>query len=75
MALGLRDLGRRHDGYGVVAGYYPAFRHAFLESARAILGEEFSAPVERAWTDTIDMIIKSMLGPVTEQASAQTLGS
>jgi class 3 adenylate cyclase len=26
MALGLRDLGRRHDGYGVAAEYYPAFR-------------------------------------------------
>jgi adenylate cyclase len=75
MALGLRDLGRRHAGYGVVAGHYPAFRHAFLESARAILGAEFTAPVERAWADTIDMIIKFMLEPVADQASAQTLES
>lgn len=34
MTLGLRDLGQRHDGYGVAAEYYPAFRQAFLESAR-----------------------------------------
>lgn len=65
MALGLQDLGRRHDGYGVVAEYYPAFRQAFLESARAVLGDEFSAPVERAWADIIDMIINSMLGKST----------
>lgn len=66
MALGLRELGRRHDGYGVAAGYYPAFRHAFLESARAILGDKYSAPVERAWADTMDMIIKAMLGPAAD---------
>ncbi|MEJ8810865.1 adenylate/guanylate cyclase domain-containing protein [Variovorax ureilyticus] len=64
MALGLRDLGRRHEGYGVAAGYYPAFRQAFLESAREILDERHTAQVEKAWADTIDMIIESMRGPV-----------
>jgi len=60
MMLGLRDLGRRHDGYGVAPEYYPAFRQAFLESARAVLGERHTPQVERAWADTIDMIIASM---------------
>ena len=64
MALGLRDLGRRHDGYGVAAEFYPAFRQAFLESARGVLDERYTPQVEKAWTDTIDMIIKSMHGPV-----------
>ena len=40
MTLGLRDLGRRHDGYGVAAEYYPAFRQAFLESARCTTGKQ-----------------------------------
>jgi len=64
MTLGLRDLGRRHDGYGVAAEYYPAFRQAFLESARGVLGERHTPQVEKAWADTIDMIIASMHGPV-----------
>ncbi len=64
MALGLRDLGRRHDGYGVEPEYYPAFRQAFLESARGVLGEKQTPQVEKAWADTIDMIIDSMHGPV-----------
>jgi class 3 adenylate cyclase/hemoglobin-like flavoprotein len=63
MTLGLRDLGRRHDGYGVAAEYYPAFRQAFLESARGVLGERYTPQVEKAWADTIDMIIESMRGP------------
>jgi len=60
MALGLRDLGRRHDAYGVAPEYYPAFRQAFLESARGILGERHTPQVEKAWADTIDMIIEAM---------------
>jgi class 3 adenylate cyclase/hemoglobin-like flavoprotein len=64
MTLGLRDLGRRHDGYGVASEYYPAFRQAFLESARGVLGERHTPQVEKAWADTIDMIIDSMRGPV-----------
>ncbi len=62
MALGLRDLGRRHDGYGVASGHYPAFRQAFLEATRATLGDKHTPQVERAWADTIDMIIASMRG-------------
>ena len=64
MTLGLQDLGRRHDGYGVAAEHYPAFRQAFLESARGVLGERHTPQVEKAWADTIDMIIESMRGPV-----------
>ena len=64
MTLGLRDLGRRHDGYGVAAEHYPAFRQAFLESARGVLGERHTPQVEKAWADTIDMIFASMHGPV-----------
>jgi hemoglobin-like flavoprotein len=62
MTLGLRDLGRRHVGYGVAPEYYPAFRRAFLESAREVLGERHTPHVEKAWADTIDTIVETMLG-------------
>ena len=62
LRLGLRDLGRRHDDYGVAPEYYAAFRQAFLESVGAVLGEKHTPQVARAWADTIDMIIGSMRG-------------
>jgi adenylate cyclase len=62
MRLGLRDLGHRHDDYGVAPEYYAAFRQAFLESVAGILGEKHTPPVEKAWADTIDLIIASMRG-------------
>jgi hemoglobin-like flavoprotein len=60
MTLGIRDLGRRHDDYGVTPEHYPAFREAFLEAARGILADRLTPQVEKAWADTIDMIIKAM---------------
>jgi class 3 adenylate cyclase/hemoglobin-like flavoprotein len=62
MTLGLRDLGRRHIGYGVAPEHYPAFRQAFLESARGVLGDRCTRQVEKAWADTIDRIVETMLG-------------
>jgi hemoglobin-like flavoprotein len=62
MTVGLRELRRRHDGWGVAPEHYPAFRRAFLESARASLGEKHTADVERAWAETIDMITESIRG-------------
>jgi hemoglobin-like flavoprotein len=62
LTLGLRDLGRRHDTYGVADEYYPAFRQAFLESARVVLGERHTPQVEKAWADILDMIIVAMRG-------------
>jgi hemoglobin-like flavoprotein len=64
MTPGLRDLGRRHDGYGVTDKYYTAFRQPFLESARATLGQRHTPQVEKAWADTIDLITGSMRGPL-----------
>jgi class 3 adenylate cyclase/hemoglobin-like flavoprotein len=65
MTLGLQDLGQRHDRYGVTREHYPAFRQAFLESARDVLGERHTPQVEKAWADTIDRIIATMRGPAS----------
>jgi adenylate cyclase len=62
MTLGLQDLGQRHDRYGVRREHYPAFRQAFLDSARDVLGERHTPQVEKAWADTIDRIIATMRG-------------
>ena len=60
MELGLRDLGRRHRGYGVPAGHYPVFRQAFLDAVRVILGDRHTTDVDHAWAAVIDLIIEAM---------------
>jgi len=61
MTLGLHELARRHAGYGVAAEHYTIFRRVFLDSVRAILAEECTAQVEKAWAATIDSIVTIML--------------
>ncbi len=61
MTLGLQSLGRRHADYGVPPEYYPFFRQSFLEAVRVVLGETHTPDIERAWADTLDMVINSML--------------
>lgn len=60
MALGLRDLGRRHAKLGVAAEHYPIFRQAFLDAAREVLAERYTPQIEAAWAATIDTIIEAM---------------
>jgi hemoglobin-like flavoprotein len=64
MRLGLQSLGRRHTSYGVPPAYYPFFRQAFLEAMRVVLGDKHTPDIEKAWADTLEMIVRSMLGPL-----------
>jgi len=61
MALGLRDLGRRHAHAGVRAEHCPLLRQVFLETVRSILGAQYTTEVEAAWATTIDSMITTML--------------
>lgn len=70
-ALSRRDLGRRKNCCSFVSGYYPSFSYALLKSPLAVVGDKYAAPVARAWTDTFDINLKSMLGPGTKQAPAR----
>jgi hemoglobin-like flavoprotein len=57
----LRDLGRRHAGYGVRTEDYLPFTEAVLWAIKQYLGPEFTAEVEAAWKKLFDFI--------TEQAT------
>lgn len=69
MWLGLRSLGQRHAGYGVPREYYPSVRQALLEAVRVTLGEMHTPQMEKAWADTMEMLIDSMLGPLEAKTS------
>ncbi len=60
LELGLRQLGRRHKGYGVNLGHYPVVRDAFLETVRKELGEECTPQVIQAWEKALDFILSQM---------------
>jgi len=47
----VEDLGRRHVGYGVTDAHYDTVGSALLWTLGKGLGEQFTPPVEAAWTE------------------------
>ena len=48
----VRDLGRRHKGYGVGSEHYAPVGAALLWTLEKGLGADFTPEVKAAWTDT-----------------------
>ena len=48
----VKDLGRRHAGYGVKEEHYESVGAALLWTLGQGLGEEFTLEVEEAWAET-----------------------
>ena len=48
----VRDLGRRHKGYGVASEHYAPVGAALLWTLEKGLGPDFTPEVKAAWTDT-----------------------
>lgn len=57
----LRDLGRRHLGYGVSPAHYQAFKLALLKTLQMELNSKWTPDVARAWDATIDNVGRQML--------------
>lgn len=57
----LREMGRRHDGYGVTAEQYALVGSVLIETLEKTLEEDWSAEQEDAWTAAYAMLVKLML--------------
>lgn len=56
----LRDLGRKHLGYGVTAQDYDTVGAALLWTLERGLGAEFTAEVRGAWSETYGLVASTM---------------
>ena len=57
----LRDLGRRHSGYGVEARHYETVGAVLLWTLAQGLGETWSPQVKAAWSEAYRTIAAAML--------------
>ncbi len=62
LAKTLKDLGARHQGYGVLPEHYPAVAEVLLEVMQEVAGDLWSRRLERAWSQALQTISKTMLG-------------
>jgi hemoglobin-like flavoprotein len=56
----LRDLGHRHQSYGVKDEHYDVVAAALLWTLEHGLGDRFDAPLRDAWTTTYQLIAAQM---------------
>ena len=56
----VEDLGRRHVGYGVTEAHYDTVGSALLWTLGKGLGEQFTPPVEAAWTTAYTTLASAM---------------
>ncbi|HZW10679.1 MAG TPA: globin domain-containing protein [Phycisphaerales bacterium] len=64
----LRDLGRRHVGYGARPEHYPMVRDAALGALAAASGAEWTSELAAAWGEAIDTVSAAMLKGAAEAA-------
>ena len=56
-----RELGRRHQGYGVHADDYPFVGDALITALAEVLADQWDAETEAAWRRTYCLISEAML--------------
>jgi hemoglobin-like flavoprotein len=56
----VEDMGRRHVGYGVTEAHYDTVGSALLWTLGKGLGEQFTPPVEAAWTEAYTTLASAM---------------
>ena len=56
----VRDLGRRHAGYGVMPHHYDTVAAALLWTLARGLGGAFTPEVKAAWTETYGLLARTM---------------
>jgi hemoglobin-like flavoprotein len=68
----IRELGRRHAGYGVQPEHYATVGEALLWTLERGLGEDFARATQRAWTDAYGRLAWTMIAAGEEaQPSAK----
>ena len=60
LAPALRELGRRHAGYGVEERHYTTVGAALLDTLAAGLADAFTPAVREAWTETYRALAETM---------------
>ena len=69
----LRDLGARHQKYGVIEKHYPAVGIALVETFAQYLKEDWTEEVQQAWVATYQVVAQIMIEGTREVQSQRAL--
>ena len=66
----LRELGRRHVGYGARPEHYPVVAAVLIASLAEVAGPAWRPEYERAWSAALDVVAGAMLDRAVMQNAA-----
>lgn len=66
----VRELGKRHVGYGVEEHHYPVVGQALVETLAAGLGAAFTHEVREAWQVAYGLLASVMIAAAREESLA-----
>jgi len=64
----IRDLGKRHVGYGVKEEYYSTVGEALLWTLEQGLGKDFTPEAKEAWTEAYKLLSGVMIDAAREKS-------
>jgi hemoglobin-like flavoprotein len=70
----VRELGARHERYGVEEPFYATFGEALLWTLGQLLGERFTPEVREAWSDAYETLAAAMKQSAAEAREARAAG-
>ncbi len=72
LAASLRQLGKRHEAYGVQPEHYKAVQRTLLVVLEEFLGQTWTHEVDLAWAHALEQISQTMLEGSRDSASSMT---
>jgi hemoglobin-like flavoprotein len=68
----MRELGRRHEKYGVTSAHFTKMKEALIWTLRLRLGDDFPADLEEVWRSAFDDIALMMQQAIAERHIPET---
>jgi len=66
----LRELGRKHVGYGARAEHYPLVASVLIAAMAEVAGDAWTAEYEQAWGEALSVVAGAMLSGASPPAPA-----
>ena len=58
----LKEMGKRHKGYGAVPEHYTAVAETLMDVMKEFAGKAWTKKVHNAWSDALNLVAETMLG-------------
>jgi len=71
----LKEMGKRHKGYGAVPEHYTAVAETLMDVMKEFAGKAWTKQVHQAWSDALTLVAETMLGGYDDEAEDNTMAA